>query len=69
MLDESLEDINEEDGKEYENDVMNNSLELSGVVNLYNYVFKGFCCLQNWNWFLLFCFLQNWSFVLLFFSI
>ena len=46
---------------------MYNSLELSRIVNLYDYVFKRFCCLQNWNRFLLFCFLQNWNFFLLFF--
>ena len=48
---------------------MDNFLELSGIVDSYNYLFEWFCCLQNGNRFLLFCFLQNWSLILLFFVI
>ena len=67
MLEDSLKDIKNQDGEEYEYEAMYNSSELSRVVNLYDYVFKLFCCLQNWNqffwgWFLLlFFFLKNWD--------
>ena len=68
-LELSLADIEKEDGEEYDYEAADDSSELSGIVNLYDYLFKWFCFLQNRNRFLLFCFLQNRGLVLLFFVI
>ena len=69
MLEDSLADIEKEDGEEYEDEATDNSSELSGIVDLYNYLFKWFCFLQNRDRYLLFYFVQNWSLVLLLFII
>ena len=45
-MEDSLTDIEKEDGEEYENEVMNNPSELSGIVDSYNYLFEWFCCLH-----------------------
>ena len=68
-LELALADIEKEDGEENDYKAVDNSLELSGIGDLYDYLFEWFCCLQNKDRFLLFCFLQNRDFVLLLFVI
>ena len=68
-LEDSLTDIEKKDGEEYDYEAVDDSSELSGIVDSYDYLFEWFCFLQNGNRFLLFCFLQNRGLVLLLFVI